>query len=239
MNSSDALLRSELLPFNTRQSTALTEASWTGGGSPVHYASLAPGKGSLTVNSSQNLWTLWKSKNTTGHKSICCQGQNLRLRPRQVLPLVLLQGKAIKLPQYHCGHPSTTWSAPLVINNSWPYQSRPLRMGQNPYPWYPPSSDDTPSLPTPTATRVLLLQNKSCFFLKNGHVQKHVFAQCRVVQFHQVSFPFMFFSLALCEVFDQRRLTVETETCVAYLRRRPDQISAAIPDQRWRLNRNW
>lgn len=35
MNSSDALLRSELLPFNTCRSTALTEASWTGGGSPV------------------------------------------------------------------------------------------------------------------------------------------------------------------------------------------------------------
>lgn len=41
----------------------------------------------------------------------------------------------------------------------------------------------------------------------------------------------MFFSLALCEVFDQRRPTVETETCVAYPRRRPDQISTAIPDQ--------
>lgn len=172
MNSSDALLRSELLSFNTCHSTA----DW----SPLNWwwissseslrrvaVSLAPGKGSSTVNSSQNLWTLWKSKNTTGHKSICSQGQNLRLRPRQVLPLVLLQGKAIKLPQYHCGHPSTTWSAPLVINNSWPYQSRPLRMGQNPYPWCPAESTEQwrhPLPPTPTATRVLLLQNKS--FLK-------------------------------------------------------------------------
>lgn len=41
MNSSDALLRSELLPFNTCHSTALTEASWTGGGAPAQEAFVA------------------------------------------------------------------------------------------------------------------------------------------------------------------------------------------------------
>lgn len=127
-----------------------SQLNWWWISSPVSLrrvaVSLALGKGSSTVNSSQNVW---KSKNTTGHNSICSRGQNLRLRPRQVLPLVLLQGKAIKLPQYHCGHPSTTWSAPLVINNSWPYQSRPLRMGQTPYPWCPAESTEQWRHPLP------------------------------------------------------------------------------------------
>lgn len=109
----------------------------------------------------RTLWLRWKFNTPQATKASVIKAR-IWLRPRQVLPLVLLQGKAINLPQYHTRHPSTTWSAPLLINNSWRYQSRPLRMGQNPYPWCPaePTEQWRPPHPLPLETKVLLLQKK-------------------------------------------------------------------------------
>lgn len=118
-------------------------------------------EGRLMVNSAMNLRTLWlrQTLKTLQATKVSVIEARIWLRPRQVLPLVLLQGKAINPPQYHTRYPSTTWSAPLVISNSWCYQSKPPRMGQHSYPWRPAEPTEQ-WRPSPTKQKSFDLNKK-------------------------------------------------------------------------------